>query len=296
MKARKNYNFHSQSSKIDNMPLLKSLMSIDALRRLFLAYFDEISKILNSYFQNRRPSLELVDSASFNTHASDVPVSQYKEAKQRPSAQKEEETEKAKAAAQDSDIPEDSEAKETIGDGPRSIADESSKKSDEDTTEITTMAAMDKVALELYAILAGENLNNEIVSNDDDDSATTTDSIEEDATTTDASFTTEEVTIPTTTTTTTTTPAPTTTTTTTTTTAAPTTITRGSRFKPRISPGKGRTTEAPVVSSSAVTESSAPKLRGENYDIRVKSERHFRFRVQLLSVSSSAFKPSKVQT
>lgn len=188
----------------------------------------------------RRPSSELVDLDSFKT--GDSP-SQYKEI---PSKYSEEETEQPITPK----VPEQSHAKENVREGHslsssvrfQEILDDSklpvdykptTSSYDRETTEYTTMTAMEKVALDLYAYLAGENLNNDINPTGDDllsfDGSTT---VEEDDWTTEALSTTEEATTTTsttTTTTTTTTSAPTTTTTTTT--SAPST--RASRFKQR---------------------------------------------------------------
>lgn len=103
----------------------------------------------------KRPSLELVDSASFKTHASDVSVSQYKDLPSR-----EETASTATARSFDTDAPraQSLDSSEKVKTSDVAIQQESSTT---DNTVVTTTltddmtAAMDKVALDLYAILQG---------------------------------------------------------------------------------------------------------------------------------------------
>lgn len=150
----------------------------------------------------KRPSLDLVDSHSFNrgdknqSKGSRVVASEFDK-----SADLKAKAESSVAAADD-------------------VSDKSSDESTTAATEAeeTTTQVMDKVALDLYAHLANENSNVDSTTqvSADDESATNADSTEGTASTEE--FTTAEATtiITTTTSTTTTTPAPTTTTTTTT--------------------------------------------------------------------------------
>ncbi|XP_030761371.1 flocculation protein FLO11 isoform X2 [Sitophilus oryzae] len=189
----------------------------------------------------RRPSLDLVDSETFNTHSA---------AAQSPSF-----------PAQLPAGPEDPEDKEPSREpAPVSENTEETKKPVPENGEPTTpMAGMEKVALDLYAIsqgtqkLFGED-GTEISTEDGKSTGET------DATTPESSSTEEiETTTPTTTTTTTTTtPAPTTTTrTTTTTTEAPT---KASRFGGRRTPLSGR-----KGGSTTTTEASSPSEKPKKF-------------------------------
>ncbi|XP_063546390.1 mucin-5AC-like isoform X2 [Cydia strobilella] len=216
----------------------------------------------------RRPSSELVDLDSFKTNSGDIP-SQYKEPPTRYSSESKTSTEIPEGVP----TKDPSHAKDSVREGHslpsgirfQEIIDDSKLPSDykqttpyeQDTTEYTTMTAMEKVALDLYAYLAGENLNNDVNPTVDDlgFEGTTAAAADEESSTTEALSTTEEATTPTTTTTTTST----TTTTTTTTTPAPTTTaapTRPSRFKgrpgarARVSTTSSAPTEPPHESST----------------------------------------------
>ncbi|XP_044267750.1 mucin-17-like isoform X2 [Tribolium madens] len=175
----------------------------------------------------RRPSLELVDNASFNTHPGSEPS--------------------GNSPSFPTDLPA----------GPVPIASSDNPpepKKEETSTEIveetgtTAMSAMDKVALDLYAILQGtQKLSGEDADLSSEENATDSEATTLEPTTEQIIETTTPTT--TTTTTTTTTPAPTTTTTT----EAP--IGRG-RFK-----GRGRkTTHAASTTEAAHTETK-PKSK-----------------------------------
>ncbi|XP_063373188.1 mucin-5AC-like isoform X2 [Cydia amplana] len=213
----------------------------------------------------RRPSSELVDLDSFKTNSGDIP-SQYKEPPTRYSSESKTSTEIPEGVP----TKDPSHAKDSVREGHslssgirfQEIIDDSKLPSDykqttpyeQDTTEYTTMTAMEKVALDLYAYLAGENLNNDVNPTVDDLGFEGTTAADEESSTTEALSTTEEATTPTTSTTTTST-----TTTTTTTTPAPTTTaapTRPSRFKgrpgarARLSTTSSAPTEPPQESST----------------------------------------------
>ncbi|XP_013109255.2 uncharacterized abhydrolase domain-containing protein DDB_G0269086 [Stomoxys calcitrans] len=154
----------------------------------------------------KRPSLELVDSETFNTDE--------KQAKGSRNAENDTKTaiaiEQEMAAAQ---ATKDAEAEKM-----KSESEDAAMDDDEDVEQTTP--AMEKAAFDLYAILANENNNMEMTTDSDMDVTTmvpdTTDMYGEDMMTTMV----EEESSTTTTTTTTTTTEPTTTTTTTTTTQA----------------------------------------------------------------------------
>ncbi|XP_044742341.1 flocculation protein FLO11 [Chrysoperla carnea] len=183
----------------------------------------------------KRPSLELVDSASFKTHASDASVSQYKEL----SASRDElnqakllgESDAQTATSRSFDTADDVPRAQSLDDDDRERFDSKEEKLfDSSTTEnaiiSTTLtddemtAAMDKVALDLYAILQGtQNMiqEDDTSSTDNSDSPTTElgNSATEEGSYSTTELLTEEPTTPSTTTTTTTTTQATTTTTTT---------------------------------------------------------------------------------
>lgn len=227
---------------------------------------------------SRRPSSELVDLDSFKTHSGDIRA-QYKEPPSRYSAETKTTTDTAGLVPEAKELSQAEDSQKKAYNIPtgivfQEILDDSKLPSDykhtttyeQDTTEYTTMTAMEKVALDLYAYLAGENLNNEINPSNDVLSFDGSTTVEDDTWTTEVGTTTEVETTPTATTTTTT--STTTTTTTTTTTPAPTTTTtngpptRPSRFKSR--PG-ARSRGA--VSTSAATEppqETSTRPRGKN--------------------------------
>ncbi|XP_026464595.1 flocculation protein FLO11-like [Ctenocephalides felis] len=211
----------------------------------------------------RRPSLELVDSASFKTHAGDASVSQYRDADNQHSR-------------------ENAGVEKETAENDKLSASATSETNVDQTTEgnldgTTDPSSMDKVALDLYAYLAGENLNaNSDSTTESNDSTTEGNGSGTEYTTSDEVEITTTTTEPTTTTTepTTTTTEPTTTalpagrnrfrlrtgarpggkvTTTTTTTAAPVEAPKTkSRFSPagqRPAFGRGRTTAKPHAAS-----------------------------------------------
>lgn len=225
--------------------------------------------IKHIYIHNifRRPSSELVDLDSFKT--GDSP-SQYKDQPSRYSAENKHNEDTIKAEL---DTKEAAREGHSLSSGNRfqEIPDDSkistTSSYEHDTTEYTTMTAMEKVALDLYAYLAGEHLNNEINPTEYDlstfDSSTT---VEDDAWTTEGLSTTEEdttVTSTTTTTTTTTTPAPTTTTSTTT--QAPST--RASRFKSRVG-ARGKVSS--TTTTTEVPQEGSTRARGTSLFLILK--------------------------
>lgn len=212
----------------------------------------------------RQPSSKLVDLDSFNTH-SGGPSNQHKPPRYVATSKTTTETYDSTTTSN----PESERIGHSLASGSRhqAILDDSKTTSDyktttsydHETTEYTTMTAMEKVALELYAYLAGENLNNDLSPTQADVTATdeTTTFADDSSTTELVSTTTQEAT--TTTTTTTTTPAPTTTTTTTTTTT-PAPSTRASRFKLR-SGARGRVSPSTSTTEPTQQETST-KAKG----------------------------------
>uniref|UniRef100_A0AAR5PMV1 DUF4758 domain-containing protein n=1 Tax=Dendroctonus ponderosae TaxID=77166 RepID=A0AAR5PMV1_DENPD len=214
----------------------------------------------------RRPSLELVDSETFNTHSASQPA-----AAQSPTfpAQLPGGPVRFLGATPNEfyDLPDEQADKaESTKQPSASVSENDDEAASQDESETTTpVTGMKKVALDLYAIsqgtqkLFGEE-GSELSTEEDKDYATTQDSssTEEIETTTPTT---------TTTTTTTTTPAPTTTrtttTTTTTTTEAPT---KASRFGGRRTVISGRksttTTEAPAETESKPKKFGRPSFGG----------------------------------
>lgn len=195
----------------------------------------------------KRPSLELVDSDSFNTNE-----------KLQKGNRNMENVDKFSDARNAEESPEKSEV----------------KLYEENTTDLTELSTekpgMEKVALDLYALITNANFDSSTMINDEDSTASTIDpeftTVMEDTTETELI---PETTPTTTTTTTTTTPAPTTTTTTT---PAPTTATlvgRGganrNRFGNRRNQNSRATsTEAPVASPET-TGKSKPRFSRPNF-------------------------------
>jgi len=170
----------------------------------------------------RRPSLELVDSASFNTHSSNDPaIEPYKEPKARgeklkdgPSFPQELPDGPVRfLGATPNEKMDLQELKSRLADNEETSTDSDGVVTTEETGT-TEVNGMNKVALDLYAILQGtQKLSGESEDGVTESDLTTTE-FSTDETTTEV-LTTEEITTPTTTTTTTTTtPAPTTTSTT----------------------------------------------------------------------------------
>lgn len=191
----------------------------------------------------KRPSLELVDSDTFNTDEKQVKSNRNidSDVNSKKSSESENEDENG------SEVSEGGEAKST----------------DSDQELENTTPLMEKVALDLYAILANENLNMDITTDNNEETTT-------DVPTTDA----EELTTvleeeSTSTTTTTTTEATTTTTTTTTTTPAPLPGGRRglsggrNRFRLKNAGGSSTTTESAPSESGSAGSKFSPKSKGK---------------------------------
>lgn len=211
----------------------------------------------------KRPSLELVDSQSFNRG---------EKTQSKGSRLTENEFEKEDAEQKEKD-----KAAILAAEGASGPVNVPSEDDDIEVTtlsndEDTTTQVMDKVALDLYAHFANAGSNIDAVNNMDLEDATSS-YADTETTTTDADdYTTLEPTTSTTTTTTTTTPEPTTTTTTTTT-EAPQLINGRrpfgngrNRLKANRPVAKSTTTEAPVeVKESAPVESSPLKPKSKPF-------------------------------
>ncbi|XP_054729729.1 uncharacterized protein LOC129238656 [Anastrepha obliqua] len=184
----------------------------------------------------KRPSLELVDSATFNTDEKQVKGIRNSDTETKSAIAIEQEQAAAAAAqaAEKKEAEEKQRRQPTVGSDEENVT---VKNLDDEEVEQTTLS-MEKAALDLYAILANENFNMDMTTDADTEVTTvlpdTTNSDDETMTT----LVEEEPSSTTTTTTTTTTEATTTTTTTTTTTPAPSLF--GGKRPGLNSPGRNR--------------------------------------------------------
>lgn len=207
----------------------------------------------------KRPSLELVDSATFNTDEKQVKGIRNSDTETKSAIAIEQETAAAAAAAEKKQAEEKQRRQPTIGSDEESatvkdVADEE--------VEQTTLS-MEKAALDLYAILQNENFNMDMTTDADTEVTTV---LPDTTNPDDVAMTTliDEEPSSTTTTTTTTTTEATTTTTTTTTTAAPT-LFGGKRpglnsaGRNRFKLNKGGKSEASTTTTTEAPPSEAPK-------------------------------------
>ncbi|XP_054086875.1 titin homolog [Zeugodacus cucurbitae] len=212
----------------------------------------------------KRPSLELVDSATFNTDEKQVKGIRNSDTETKSAIAIEQEQAAAAAAAEKKEAEEKQRRQPTIGSDEESVT---VKDVEDEEVEQTTLS-MEKAALDLYAILQNENFNMDMTTDADIDVTTvlpdTTNPDDEGLTT----LVDEEPSSTTTTTTTTTTEATTTTTTTTTTTPAPS-LFGGKRAglnsagRNRFKLNKGGKSEASTTTTTEAPASEAPKT-GKN--------------------------------
>nr|XP_036227663.1 mucin-5AC [Bactrocera oleae]XP_036227664.1 mucin-5AC [Bactrocera oleae]XP_036227665.1 mucin-5AC [Bactrocera oleae]XP_036227666.1 mucin-5AC [Bactrocera oleae] len=211
----------------------------------------------------KRPSLELVDSATFNTDEKQVKGIRNSDTETKSAIAIEQEQAAAAAAAEKKEAEEKKRRQPTIGSDEESVT---VKDADEEVEQTTL--SMEKAALDLYAILQNENFNMDMTTDADTELTTvlpdTTNSDDEGLTT----LVDEEPSSTSTTTTTTTTEPTTTTTTTTTTTAAPS-LFGGKRpglnsaGRNRFKLNKGGKSEASTTTTTETPAPEAPKT-GKN--------------------------------
>ncbi|XP_050332262.1 mucin-19 [Bactrocera neohumeralis] len=212
----------------------------------------------------KRPSLELVDSATFNTDEKQVKGIRNSDTETKSAIAIEQEQAAAAAAAEKKEAEEKKRRQPTIGSDEENVT---VKDAADEEVEQTTLS-MEKAALDLYAILQNENFNMDMTTDADTEVTTvlpdTTNPDDEGLTT----IVDEAPSSTTSTTTTTTTEATTTTTTTTTTTAAPSLFggkrpglnsARPNRFKLN----KGGKSEASTTTTTEAPAPEAPKT-GKN--------------------------------